>query len=194
MRSCQWLQLRRSGHARDLEAVVSASGKIQPKRLVNISADTSGRVVNLAVNEGDRVSRGSSFCRSIPRSLAAGRRWNRLLQAAEAPPRTAPSIRRDRPGSIEQAQQNLTRQRDSPRSSSPRVRRSSAPRTTSSRPNRSSASVKEVGPQSARINQERATLDPPPDTISARSRSSRRSTASSPGATSRRARPSSSGP
>ena len=38
--------------ARDLEAIVSASGKIQPKRLVNISADTPGRVVNLAVNEG----------------------------------------------------------------------------------------------------------------------------------------------
>jgi hypothetical protein len=32
---------------------VSASGKIQPKRLVNISADTPGRVVNLAVNEGE---------------------------------------------------------------------------------------------------------------------------------------------
>ena len=36
---------------RDLEAIVSASGKIQPKRLVNISADTPGRVVDLAVNE-----------------------------------------------------------------------------------------------------------------------------------------------
>src|SRR5207253_4061643 len=40
---------------RDLEAVVSASGKIQPKRLVNITAETAGRVVNLAVNEGDRI-------------------------------------------------------------------------------------------------------------------------------------------
>src|SRR5262249_3688191 len=44
--------------ARDLEAVVSASGKIQPKRLVQISADTPGRVVNLAVNEGDRIKIG----------------------------------------------------------------------------------------------------------------------------------------
>src|ERR1700745_2684565 len=43
---------------RDLEAIVSASGKIQPKRLVNISADTPGRVVDLAVNEGDRGARG----------------------------------------------------------------------------------------------------------------------------------------
>ncbi len=44
---------------RKLEAIVSASGKIQPKRFVNISADTSGRVTDLAVNEGDRVTQGS---------------------------------------------------------------------------------------------------------------------------------------
>jgi HlyD family secretion protein len=37
---------------RSLEAIVSASGKIQPKRSVNISADTSGRVVDLAGNAG----------------------------------------------------------------------------------------------------------------------------------------------
>jgi hypothetical protein len=52
--------------ARDLEAVVSASGKIQPKRLVKISAETSGRVVNLAVNEGERSRSASSCSRSIP--------------------------------------------------------------------------------------------------------------------------------
>src|SRR5437763_685284 len=55
--------------ARDLEAVVSASGKIQPKRLVNISADTPGRVVDLAVNEGDRVKRGQFLLQIDPRSL-----------------------------------------------------------------------------------------------------------------------------
>src|SRR5215831_16826282 len=55
--------------ARDLEAVVSASGKIQPKRLVNISADTPGRVVNLAVNEGDRVKIGQFLLQIDPKSL-----------------------------------------------------------------------------------------------------------------------------
>src|SRR5436305_7602341 len=55
--------------ARDLEAVVSASGKIQPKRLVNISADTPGRVVNLAVNEGDRIKTGQFLLQIDPRSL-----------------------------------------------------------------------------------------------------------------------------
>src|SRR5688572_10875712 len=54
---------------RDLEAVVSASGKIQPKRLVNISADTPGRVVALAVNEGDRVATGQFLLQIDPRSL-----------------------------------------------------------------------------------------------------------------------------
>src|ERR1700674_5220941 len=52
-----------------LDSVVSASGKIQPKRLVNISADTSGRVVDLAVNEGDRVARGQFLLQIDPKSL-----------------------------------------------------------------------------------------------------------------------------
>jgi HlyD family secretion protein len=55
--------------ARDLEAIVSASGKIQPKRYVNISADTSGRVVDLAVNEGDRVTVGQFLMQIDPRTL-----------------------------------------------------------------------------------------------------------------------------
>ena len=54
---------------RDLEAVVSASGKIQPKRLVNITAETTGRVVNLAVNEGDRVRVGQFLLQIDPKNL-----------------------------------------------------------------------------------------------------------------------------
>ena len=37
---------------RELEAIVSASGKIQPKRQVNISANQMGKVTRLAVEEG----------------------------------------------------------------------------------------------------------------------------------------------
>jgi HlyD family secretion protein len=55
---------------RDLESIVSASGTIQPKRLVNISADTPGRVVNLAVDEGDRVKMGQFLLQIDPRSLS----------------------------------------------------------------------------------------------------------------------------
>src|SRR4051794_1267238 len=55
--------------SRDLEAIVSASGKIQPKSLVNISAETPGRVVELAVNEGDRVKKGQFLMQIDPKSL-----------------------------------------------------------------------------------------------------------------------------
>jgi HlyD family secretion protein len=52
-----------------LEAIVSASGTIQPKRSVNISADTMGRVTDLAVNEGDRVKQGQFLLQIDPRNL-----------------------------------------------------------------------------------------------------------------------------
>ena len=43
---------------RDLEAVVSASGTIEPKLSVDMSASVMGRVTRLAVDEGDRVTAG----------------------------------------------------------------------------------------------------------------------------------------
>src|SRR5438876_5593580 len=54
---------------RDLEAIVSASGKIQPHRSVNISADTVGRVTNLAVDEGQRIYKGQFLLQIDPTSL-----------------------------------------------------------------------------------------------------------------------------
>ncbi len=57
--------------ARDLTAVVSASGKIQAKRTVNISADNMGRVTQLSVQEGDRVTRGQFLMQIDPRNLAS---------------------------------------------------------------------------------------------------------------------------
>ena len=54
---------------RDLEAIVSASGKIQPKRSVNISAETMGKVVDLRVNEGDLVKAGQPLLQIDPRNL-----------------------------------------------------------------------------------------------------------------------------
>jgi HlyD family secretion protein len=54
---------------RDLEAIVSASGKIQPKKIVQISAETVGKVVNLAVKEGDMVTAGQPLLQIDPRNL-----------------------------------------------------------------------------------------------------------------------------
>jgi HlyD family secretion protein len=55
---------------RDLQAIVSASGKIQPHHLVNISADTMGRVTNLAVDEGYRIKKGQFLMQIDPKLLA----------------------------------------------------------------------------------------------------------------------------
>ena len=98
---------------RDLEAIVSASGKIQPKRLVNISADTSGRVVNLAVNEGDRITKGQFLLQIDPKSLRYAGRQRRGLAAGDI--ETLEQMRQAVETSrvqLEQAQQNLTRQQD----------------------------------------------------------------------------------
>ncbi|HEY8167003.1 MAG TPA: efflux RND transporter periplasmic adaptor subunit [Gemmatimonadaceae bacterium] len=43
---------------RDLVASVTASGHVQPQTKVDISADISGRIVRLAVKEGDLVTKG----------------------------------------------------------------------------------------------------------------------------------------
>jgi HlyD family secretion protein len=70
---------------RNLEAIVSASGKIQPKRFVNISADTMGRVTGLAVNEGDRVKKDQFLLQIDPRNLrTAVQRTEASLAAAKS--------------------------------------------------------------------------------------------------------------
>jgi HlyD family secretion protein len=51
---------------RDLEALVSASGKIDPKRSVNISAQSIGRVTKIGVREGDRVTAGQFLLQIDP--------------------------------------------------------------------------------------------------------------------------------
>src|SRR2546427_9393270 len=45
---------------RDLVAAVTASGKIQPKKKVDISADITGRITKIAVREGELVDRKST--------------------------------------------------------------------------------------------------------------------------------------
>src|SRR5437763_7813288 len=98
---------------RDLDAVVSASGKIQPKRLVNISADTPGRVVNLAVNEGDRIQRGQFLLQIDPKSLRT-----RVQGGTASLPAAEGSLEQMRQAvetarvQLQQARQTLARQRD----------------------------------------------------------------------------------
>ena len=99
--------------ARDLEAIVSASGKIQPKRLVNISADTPGRVVDLAVNEGDRVKVGQFLLQIDPRSLRTRvDSGSASLEAAEGSLEQLRQTVETSRVQLDQARRNLTRQQD----------------------------------------------------------------------------------
>jgi HlyD family secretion protein len=99
--------------ARDLEAIVSASGKIQPKRFVNISADTSGRVVDLAVNEGDRVALGQFLMQIDPRTLRTRvESGQAALRGAEAALEQARQGVETARVQLTVAQQTLKRQQD----------------------------------------------------------------------------------
>lgn len=51
---------------RDLVAAVTASGKIQPKKKVDISADITGRITKIAVHEGDLVTQGQFLLQIDP--------------------------------------------------------------------------------------------------------------------------------
>ena len=98
---------------RDLEAIVSASGKIQPKRQVNVSANTMGRVTRVAVEEGQRVAAGQFLLEIDPRSLEG------QMQRGEASVAAARSaLQQARVGveqarvTLELARQTLKRQED----------------------------------------------------------------------------------
>jgi len=54
---------------RDLESIVSASGKIRARRTVNITSEVSGKVVQLAVDEGQRVKTGQFLLQVDPRNV-----------------------------------------------------------------------------------------------------------------------------
>lgn len=56
---------------RDLVSTVTASGFIQPRRKVDISADISGRVTDLYVEEGQWVDQGAILLRIDPTSYEA---------------------------------------------------------------------------------------------------------------------------
>jgi HlyD family secretion protein len=99
--------------ARSLEAIVSASGKIQPKRQVNVSANTTGRVTRVGVEEGARVAAGQFLLEIDPKQLEGS------LQRGEASVAAARSGLLSSRTNVEQgranldlALQNLKRQED----------------------------------------------------------------------------------
>ncbi len=146
---------------RDLEAVVSASGKIQPKHLVNISAETPGRVVNLAVNEGDRIKKGQFLLQIDPKSLRTRVEGNAAsLEFAEASlGQLRQSVETARV-QLEQMQQNLARQRNLwAQQLTTREALEKAENDVRSAQSALQEREKQATSQSSRISQERATLE-----------------------------------
>jgi HlyD family secretion protein len=147
--------------ARDLDSVVSASGKIQPKRLVNISADTSGRVVDLAVNEGDRVKKNQFLLQIDPKSLRT-----RVDSGAASVNAAEASLDQQRQTiqtarvQLEQAQKTLARQQDLWRQQlNTRETLEKAESDLQAAESGLKEREKQVGGQEARIAQERAGLE-----------------------------------
>lgn len=99
--------------ARDLQALVTASGKIQPKRSVNVSAETMGKVVGLKVNEGDTVTQGQFLLQIDPRNLqtAVDSRSASLAANRSALEETRKSLE-NAEIALKTAQDNLRRQTD----------------------------------------------------------------------------------
>src|SRR5687767_11396426 len=98
---------------RDLESIVSASGKIDPKKTVNISAQSMGRVTRLAVKEGDRVKAGQFLLQIDPIMAQSAVRRDEagVAQARSALEQSRVSLKSAQ-ASLDLARQNLKRQKE----------------------------------------------------------------------------------
>jgi HlyD family secretion protein len=91
---------------RDLVASVTASGQVQPQTKVDVAADISGRIVRLAVKEGQMVQKGQFLLEIDPALyLAAVQRAEAALSASKAQEAQAKA-------NLIQAQRNYQRSAD----------------------------------------------------------------------------------
>lgn len=146
--------------ARDLQAIVSASGKIQPHHLVNISADTMGRVTHLAVDEGYRITKGQFLMQIDPEllsraeqqqeaSLAAGRSQMEQMRVASESANAA----------LKQAQDNYNRQQQLWKGGlTTKEQLDIAEQTLKMRQADANSAAKQIETQQLRVKQEEASL------------------------------------
>jgi HlyD family secretion protein len=98
---------------RDLEALVTASGTIQAKRFVNMSAVQMGRVTRLAVEEGDRVKAGQFLLEIDPNALRGTvERGQAAVAAAQAGLEQAKVNVETARANLSLAREQVKRQRD----------------------------------------------------------------------------------
>jgi HlyD family secretion protein len=91
---------------RDLVASVTASGQVQPQTKVDVAADISGRIVRLAVKEGQMVAKGQCLLEIDPAQyIAAVQRAEAALSASKAQEAQAKA-------NLIQAQRNYQRSAD----------------------------------------------------------------------------------
>jgi HlyD family secretion protein len=67
---------------KDLTQFVTASGEVRPRRYVNVGANVSGRLIEISVVEGQRVSRGQKLARVEAERYEAGARQGEAGVAA----------------------------------------------------------------------------------------------------------------
>src|SRR5664279_6571180 len=93
----------------DLQAKVSANGKIQAVTKADISANVIGQVTRLAVKEGDRVTKGQFLMEIDPRSASANAdAMKASLQAALSDLASATANLRQAKSDLDRAQANRT--------------------------------------------------------------------------------------
>ena len=88
---------------RDLVASVTASGQVSPHTKVDVAADISGRIVRLAVKEGQMVSKGQFLLQIEPAQYEAA------VQRAEAAVAAARAAAAQAKASLVQSQRNYQR-------------------------------------------------------------------------------------
>lgn len=89
----------------DLTSKVTANGRIDAKRKVDLSANVMGQIVNLAVREGDVVKKGAFLLQIDPKQLAAS------AEGAAASMRALLADRDAARAALAEAQQNYERAR-----------------------------------------------------------------------------------
>jgi len=91
---------------RDLVASVTASGQVQPQTKVDVAADISGRIVRLAVKEGQMVQKGQFLLEIDPALYVAA------VQRAEAALSASKAQEAQAQANLIQAQRNYQRSAD----------------------------------------------------------------------------------
>jgi len=146
--------------ARDLNAIVSASGKIQPHDSVNISADTVGRVTHLAVDEGYRIKKGDFLMQIDPELLSrAAQQQEASLEAAQSTMEQLRLASESAKAGLQQAQDAYNRQQQLWKGGlTTKETLDVAEQTLKMRQSDVNAAAKQIDTQQLRMKQEQAAL------------------------------------